>query len=157
MRTKAAFLAAALTAVAGCGGSDGKPLPPRVRIGGYAWNVEVVADPASRARGMGGRKQVPPGTGMLFVFPREAPVEFHMLDCHVPLDVAFIDSAGTIREIRTMYVEADPADPQVLYPSRAPVKYALEVAAGAFKRFGIKPGDSVELSEAARGAAKDAR
>lgn len=159
MRTRASLLlcAAVLTASGGCGGPDERALPPQVRIGQHTWNVEIADDETTRRRGMGGRKEVPTGTGMLFVFPREEPVKFHMLDCYIPLDVAFIDAGGTIVEIRTMYVEADPADPKTDYPSRAPVTYALEVAAGTFARLGIKRGDAVELLGAARDAAKAAR
>ena len=159
MRTRFASLVclAGLAMAIGCGESDQRNLPPRVRIGKHTWNVEIAADPATRTRGMGGRTEAPPGTGMLFVFPRPERVKFHMLDCFIPLDVAFIDAGGAIVEVRTMYVEADPAHPQVYYSSRAPVTYALEVAGGTFARLGIAPGDTVELLGAARYAAKGAR
>jgi len=157
IRVSLLLCAAALTASGGCGGPDERALPPRVRIGQHTWNVEIADNDATRSRGMGGRKEVPPGMGMLFVFPREEPVRFHMLDCYIPLDVAFIDAGGRIVEIRTMYVEADPADPKTHYPSRAPVTYALEVAADTFARLGIERGDAVELLGGARDAAKAAR
>lgn len=131
--------------------------PPRVKIGGHVWKVEMVLDRESRAKGMGGRKVIPEGTGMLFVFPREEVLTFHMLDCTVPLDVAFIDTKGVIVEIRGMSVEACPADPKAMYPSRFPAQYALEVAEGALRKAGVKVGDKVELLGQAAGATKDAR
>jgi uncharacterized protein len=131
--------------------------PPAVKIGDHVWQVELAMDRPSRERGMGGRKNVPPGTGMLFVFPREEVVAFHMLDCYAPLDVAFISADGVIVEIRGMSVEDCPAKPKVLYPSRYGAQYALEVAEGELRKAGVKVGDKVELLGAAAGAAKDAR
>jgi uncharacterized membrane protein (UPF0127 family) len=94
---------------------------------------------------------------MLFAFPSEQVTRFHMLACKIPLDVAFIGADLTIVEIRTMRVEPDPANPQVLYSSRFPALYALEVPGGTFERLGIKPGMKVRLLGRAGNAAKDAR
>ena len=138
-------------------GCHSRPGDARVRIGRAEWKVEIAADEASRRRGLGGRREVPAGTGMLFVFPREAPRRFHMLDCYVPLDVAFISSRGVIVDIRTMVVEPDPAHPATIYSSRRPARYALEVPAGELAAAGVKVGDRVELLGAARDAAKAAR
>lgn len=131
--------------------------PPAVKIGGHVWKVEMALDRETRAKGMGGRKNIPAGTGMLFVFPRQEVLTFHMLDCYLPLDVAFISADGVIVEIRGMSVENCPSDPKVLYPSRFPAQYALEVAEGDFRKAGVKVGDKVELLGAAAGATKDAR
>lgn len=145
----------AVVLLALCVGCKGKE--SGVRIGQHEWRVEVAADPEVRHRGLGGRDELPEGTGMLFVFPDEKVVSFHMLDCRVPLDVAFINSRMAIVEIRTMAVEADPGKPTCLYSSRFPARYALEVAGGTFRRLGVKPGDRAELLWSAEDAAKGAR
>jgi uncharacterized membrane protein (UPF0127 family) len=150
------ILTLAAAVCGGCGNDDSEG-PPAVRIGGAVWKVELATDQASRQRGLSGRTQLARGTGMLFAFPREEEVQFHMLNCHVPLDVAFISSRLTVVEIRRMPVEDDPADPKAFYPSRRPVRYALEVGGGELKRLGVGVGDRVELLGAARNAAKDAR
>jgi uncharacterized protein len=131
--------------------------PPAVRIGSAVWKVELAMKDSTRQRGMGGRTQAPEGTGMLFVFPDEQERTFHMLDCHIPLDIVFVSSDLRVVEIRTMAVESDPAHPQYLYPSRAPAQYALELAEGGLARAGVKPGDRVELLGSAATAAKEAR
>ncbi len=131
--------------------------PAKVRIGQGEWLVELALTTAARQRGLGGRESVPEGTGMLFAFPRTQPVEFHMKDCLVPLDTAFITEDLQVAHIRTMRVEPDPADPRILYPSEAPVRYVLEVAAGQLAQAGVEVGDRVTLLGAARNAAKDAR
>lgn len=146
------ILAACLAGVPGC--NRGKP---QVRIGSRLWLVELATDEATRNRGLGGRHEIPAGRGMLFVFPQEREVNFHMLDCHVPIDVAFINAGLRIVEVRSMGVEDDPADPKALYPSKAPVLYALELAGGELARTGVKVGDTVELLGPAATAADRAK
>jgi hypothetical protein len=139
----------------GCSGRSSQG--PAVRIGQALWQVELATTPEARTTGLAGRREVPAGAGMLFVFPQEKPREFHMLNCHVGLDIAFINAAGTVVETRTMPCEKEPADPQVRYPSRYPILYALEVGQGELAKAGVKVGDKVELLGAAKAAAKDAR
>ena len=149
------ILLLALTA-AGC--TDSLPIgPPEVAIGETIFDVELALDESTRRRGLGGRTELAGDAGMLFTFTSERVVRFHMLDCRIPLDVAFIGADLTIVEIRTMQVEPDPAKPQAYYPSRFPALYALEVPAGTFDRLGIKPGATVRLLGEARNASKDAR
>lgn len=139
----------------GC--EDKSRQPSAVRIGSTVWKVELALDDPTRQRGMGGRTQAPEGTGMLFVFPDQRERTFHMLDCHIPLDIAFFSADLRVVEIRTMAVESDPANPQYYYLSRAPAQYALEVAKGSLARAGVKLGDRVELLGSAATAAKEAR
>jgi len=161
-RIRVAFRTAALLAMAAaltCCPSCKRPsAPAKVRIGQGEWRVELAVTGAQRRRGLGGREAVPEGTGMLFVLDREADdVPFHMKECLVPLDVAFISARLVVVDIRTMSVEPDPSDPKILYLSEHPYRYALEVAAGELKRAGVKIGDRVALLGAARDAAKAAR
>jgi len=130
---------------------------PRVRIAGGLWRVELAVDQSVREKGLAGRDEVADGTGMLFVFGREEVHSFHMLNCRVPLDVAFISARLHVVEIRTMPVEADPSNPKNHYSSRRPARYALEVAAGALARAGVQIGDRVELLGRAKHATKEAR
>jgi len=139
----------------GCGSADGRR--GRVRIGRGEWRVEIASREASRTRGLSGRRQVPAGTGMLFAFPREELLYFHMRDCYVPLDIAFISADMRVVHVRTMVVEDDPADPKAIYSSRFPARFALEVPAGELRGAGVKVGDHVELLGWAGRAAKDAR
>ncbi len=124
---------------------SGKSSRPQVRIGEHVWKVEIADDEQTLSKGLADRDEIPEGTGMLFVFPREEMLTFHMLDCRTALDIAFISNDGTIVNIRTMIVEDDPRKPKCFYSSKYPARFALEVAAGTFERAGIKVGDKVEL------------
>jgi len=126
---------------------SGESSQPQVSIGEHVWRVEIADDEQTRRQGLADRDEIPEGTGMLFVFPREDILTFHMLNCRAAIDIAFISSDGAIVQIYTMAVEKDPkkAASLRLYSSVHPAQYALEVAAGTFKQLDIKPGDKVVL------------
>ena len=86
------------------------------------------------------RKNIPDGTGMLFVFDKDERLRFWMKDTPHPLSIAYIDSSGRIRNIYDM-------TPFSLAPvkSTVSVRYALEVPRGWFDRVNIKVGDTLAL------------
>ena len=61
--------------------------------------VEVAATPATRSRGLMFRESLPDGRGMLFVFPKEQPLQFWMRNTTLPLSIAFADDSGRIVHI----------------------------------------------------------
>ena len=83
------------------------------------------------------RDAVPEGTGMLFVFDREALRSFWMQNTYVALDVAFIDANFTIVDIQQM--EPETTD---IHDGARPAMFALEVRQGVVRRkghFGRRP------------------
>ena len=88
------------------------------------------------------RKNIPEGTGMLFVFDSEQVLHFWMKDTPVPLSIAFIDKSGTIKEIKHMQ-----AFSLETVSSTFSCLYALEVPSGWFDKVGIFPGDTISLSQ----------
>ena len=78
---------------------------------------------------------------ILFVYDREEIRQFHMHNVRAPLDIAFIDSDGTIQEVLLMKPDAAmPAPFLNLYKSIKPFQYALEARAGFFKEQGLSAG-----------------
>jgi hypothetical protein len=126
-----------------------------VRLGGVTHQLEVASHPASRARGLMGRTDVPATGGMLFVFPDDAPRQFWMRDCLVDIDVAFLDRQGRIVATHRMKVEPPrrPGESEEqyqgrlrAYPSLAPARFAIELRAGTLVARGLSVGDHVDLS-----------
>ncbi len=105
-------------------------------------NITVAAELAvtdeQRQRGFMGRRTIPDGTGMLFVFENDQILHFWMKDTPHPLSIAYIDRDGTIRDIFDM-------NPFSLAPvvSTVSVRYALEVPQGWFAKAGVRVGDVV--------------
>ncbi|MBS3820348.1 MAG: hypothetical protein GVY16_06910 [Planctomycetes bacterium] len=137
------FAGLALTGIlAGC--ERDHPKSAEVRIGGRVWTVELAMTNASRDRGLSGRRELPADRGMLFVFPREKTLNFCMRQCHIPIDVVFLDANGRIVNMHAMSVEADRVG-RVRYSSYVPAQYALEVAGGTIKTAGLRIGQQVDL------------
>jgi uncharacterized membrane protein (UPF0127 family) len=156
-------LVAAL-AVAGCGGEDASAdataeLPlrfdtARVRLVSGAdtvpIRVELAVTDEQRAFGLMVRPSLPPDAGMLFLYDSTQPADagFWMYRTRMPLDIAFLDSAGIIRAIRSM-APCDSTFPQACpsYPAGVPYRAALEVNQGFFTRRGLTVGDRVLLED----------
>jgi uncharacterized protein len=107
-------------------------------INGVPVQVEVSDTERKRQQGLMGRRHLSPGTGMLFVFPKEQGLGFWMKNTMVPLSIAFISKSGQILNIEEMY----PYDLTTVR-SQGDALCALEVPSGWFKRNGIHPGDIV--------------
>jgi uncharacterized membrane protein (UPF0127 family) len=101
---------------------------------------------------------------MLFVLPRPQPFAMVMRDCPVPIDVAFLDADGRIVAQHEMSVEPPrrPGETALdyesrlpLYPSGAPVHFAIETGGGRLRELGLGVGTRVSLD--AKGLAARAR
>jgi uncharacterized membrane protein (UPF0127 family) len=103
--------------------------------GMYRIRAEVVADYATRARGLMHRKSLPSNAGMLFVFDDHAVHCMWMKNTLIPLSVAFIDDRGVIVNIADMEPHSEAS-----HCAAQPVKYALEMNRGWFAARGIEPG-----------------
>ena len=108
--------------------------------------IRVLAETAETAeqrnRGFMERKNIPAGTGMVFIFERDQILNFWMKNTPTPLSIAYIDSRGTIRDIFDMTPFSLSS-----VTSTLSVRYALEVPQGWFTENGIKPGDKVSIPQ----------
>jgi uncharacterized membrane protein (UPF0127 family) len=87
---------------------------------------------------------------MLFIYNtvQDSAASFWMFRTRIPLDIAFVDSAGVIRSIQQMQ-PCDSPNPQLCrtYPANARFKYALEMNLGFFARQGVNIGDTLLIVE----------
>jgi uncharacterized protein len=103
--------------------------------------LAVAPDPPSRTRGLSGRTSVPPGTGMVFLYPEDTTGGFWMKDTLVPLSIAFVSSSGRVVSVSEMVpCRADPCE---VYSPAGPYRYAVELPAGAFAAARVGPGGLV--------------
>ena len=103
------------------------------------FTVEIADTEETRARGLMFRQRLPQDRGMLFDFGQPRPVGMWMKNTHIPLDMFFIRSDGTIAYVAENTV---PQSLDVVGVSE-PVLAVLELAAGSAKRLGIRAGDTV--------------
>ena len=85
------------------------------------------------------RKNIPDGTGMLFIFEGDQILSFWMRNTPHPLSIAYIDSRGKIRNIYDM----TPFSLESI-TSTVSVRYALEVPQGWFHENNIQVGDTIK-------------
>jgi hypothetical protein len=156
LRISASAIAFAMTAIFAQAQLVATKLPTTdVMIGGERFTLEVARDPATQFRGLGGRTQIDPHGGMLFVFPFPRSTAFVMRDCPIPIDIAFLDAEG--RVIATHEMQPEPprgADESVSayesrlhqYPSSLPAMFAIETAGGRLRALGLHGGDKLDLT-----------
>jgi uncharacterized protein len=119
--------------------SDTLPLP-----------VELAVKPEQKSMGLMERRHLADDAGMLFVYDSTQPPDagFWMYRTRIPLDIAFADSAGVIRSIRSMVpCPTEVAQGCPTYTPDVPYQYALEVNAGFFARRGIVVGNTLLLND----------
>ncbi|MBY0268415.1 MAG: DUF192 domain-containing protein [Burkholderiales bacterium] len=110
----------------------------------HALTAEVAGNDADRMQGLMHRRMLPENRGMLFVFPNVAHHGMWMMNTYIPLSVAFIDESGVIINIEDMQPHTRDS-----HSAKKPVRYALEMNLGWFRKRGIKPGMKVEGLEKA--------
>lgn len=98
--------------------------------------AELALTKEQQLKGFMDRKIIPEGTGMFFLYAFDEKLSFWMKNTSVPLSIAFISSAGIIKEIRNL----EPYSLETV-TSAYSVRYALEVPRGMFERMGLESGD----------------
>lgn len=116
----------------------GNPIMP-VRLNKTVVQAEVVFTPDKLYLGLGGRQQLAPGTGMLFIMPGLEVQEFCMRGMVVPIDIIWI--AGD--RIVGFHQNLAPKDPRI-FTSPAPADLVLEVPAGFVAAAGLQAGDRLQ-------------
>lgn len=130
---------------AGTAAANAAPGPRATLPSGAVYRLELALTPEDQAQGLMYRENLPDRTGMLFVFPEEAPHHFWMKNTMIPLDMIWLDASG-----RVLYVNADTppckADPCATYGPDGPAKMVLEIAGGRAKAEGVSAGTKLEIA-----------
>lgn len=106
-----------------------------LRIDKHVLTAEVASTGADLSQGLMHRRMLPENRGMLFVFSNIAHHGMWMMNTYIPLSVAFIDSDGIIVNIEDMQPHTRDS-----HTAAKPVRYALEMNLGWFRKRGIVPG-----------------
>jgi uncharacterized protein len=104
-------------------------------------DIEIADDEAERTRGLMDRLSMPELAGMFFIFEDDQQRSFWMKNTYISLDIIYINSN---KEIVSIQKYTQPQTTSSI-PSEKPAKYVLEVNAGFTDKYGINPGDKIEL------------
>jgi uncharacterized membrane protein (UPF0127 family) len=117
--------------------------PPTAKLtaDGRVISLEIVADDASRQKGLGSRDSLAADKGMLFVLDRSARECFWMKDMRFAIDLIFIDAAKRI-------VQITPRVTPQTYPKSFcadQTRYVIELAAGQSVRLHLHGGERLSF------------
>jgi uncharacterized membrane protein (UPF0127 family) len=101
--------------------------------------VEKAKTPEQLSQGLMFRKKLEDDSGMLFQFGSSQTLSFWGMNTFIPLDIAFIDEHGTIKDLKRIKQHD-----LTSIKSSCPCKFALEVSDGWFKENGFAVGDFME-------------
>ncbi len=136
---------------AGCNSSaPGEDNTWNIEVGEQIIQVEIADSPEEWELGLSYRDTLAWDHGMLFIFPNESRRVFWMKGCYFDIDLAYIESDGTISEIITMEKEPLNTPPESLrtYPSQSTtIKYVLEMIGGWFDEQDVNIGTTINLNQ----------
>ncbi len=101
--------------------------------------VEIADTEATRAQGLMHRESLPRMAGMLFIYDAPQRATFWMENTLIPLDMLFLDAAGTVTHI---HHEAQPLD-RTIIDGGPGVSMVLEINGGLARQLGIGPGSEM--------------
>ena len=109
--------------------------------GRHELTVDIADNKSRTDLGLRYRHSIDPDGGLLILQSLGAPtiLEISNQGVSLPMDLLFITSDGTVREVHP-WVPTDSSEPIV---SNSPVAAALELKGGTITRYGILPGDKV--------------
>ncbi len=128
--------------------------PTLLTVDGFIFQVELALDNEQASRGLSYRELLPPGTGMLFVYPEERMRTFWMFEMRFPLDMVWIDGDCKVADISENVPAPEPGmkDSELpLYSPRVPVRHVFEINAGESRQYGIDIGDKVVFAGSLKG------
>jgi uncharacterized membrane protein (UPF0127 family) len=114
-----------------------------VRMGEVLAQVRVAISDLEKARGLMGVARLEEAEGMAFLYDEDGQLSFWMKDTLLDLDIAFVARDGTVLEVRTMTA----GDTETTRSVAKQARFAVEMRAGWFRDFGVKPGDRVNLDD----------
>ena len=105
-------------------------------LNGHIVDAEVALRGIEIMTGMMFRKSMGENEGMLFVLPEADRASFYMKNTLVPLQIAYIDPAGTILELH----ELKSLDETPAYSTATNIQFVLEMNTGWFTRNNLGTG-----------------
>lgn len=99
----------------------------------HRFDVYIAANNSQRARGLMHVRDLPPMTGMLFVYGDARFISMWMKNTYIPLDMVFARADGSVA---TVVHDTEPLSLRTLASSE-PVSFVLELNAGTAARLWI--------------------
>lgn len=112
--------------------------------GGETVRAEVMVSADERHHGLTGRASLPEDRLMLFAYPEDGVHHVWMKGCLFPIDVAWLDAAGTVLAVEENLVPC-PREPCPIYGEEIDSRYFVEGVAGWLKARGVAVGRRIQV------------
>lgn len=116
----------------------------KATLGGVPLVLEVADTPALRAVGLMRRTSVPPGTGMVFVYPGPVSERYYMFGVPIPLRAVFIRAGQVVSTV--VMPPCGLADPAACATYGADAPYDTVVETTPDTLAAVRPGDAFTLT-----------
>ena len=111
----------------------------KIYVGAEVVSAELAMNQVQIATGMMFRTEMGENEGMLFVFSRPHRPAFYMRNTKIALNVAYLDSDGTILEL----LDLKPLDETPVEAKTDRVQFVLEMKEGWFQRHNVAVGSII--------------
>lgn len=120
----------------------------KVTIDNHSFQVEVATTSAQQQQGLSGRKSLPQGQGMLFIFNHADRYPFWMKDMNFPLDMIFINNNKIVKIFQNVPTpKTTNLNDLPYYAPDVPANQVLEINAGLARQYDFKNGDAVKVEQ----------
>jgi len=120
------------------------PITAIANIANTKINLEVAKTPNQQAIGLMFRESLSNNQGMLFPFESKRVARFWMKNVSISLDMIFLNGNQVINIAHD--VPPCTSEPCPVYGPNEPVNRVIELRGGRARELGIKPGDTVSIT-----------
>lgn len=113
------------------------------QLAGVPLQLTVVSSQADMVRGLSGQLTLPANQGMLFTYTNQAQRNFWMKDMRFPIDIVWLRQGVVVGAAEQLPAPNLGVIARVTSPEG--IDQVLELNAGFVARYGIQPGDQLEL------------
>jgi uncharacterized membrane protein (UPF0127 family) len=122
-----------------------RPPQATAHIRGRTFSLDVATTPSAREIGLSQTDSLPEDRGMLFLYDTPDYYTFWMKGMKFPLDILFIRDSTIVTIARNVPPPSGTGD-LPLYAPNEPANKVLEINAGLCDKYGIREGDTVEIT-----------
>lgn len=113
-----------------------------ISIDGHELQLQLALSPSEKKKGLMYRESLAEDHGMLFLFNYPDQASFWMRNTRIPLDIAYFDVSGRLKEVHPLY----PFDETSVMSSSREILIAIETNQEWFAQKSIRAGALIDMA-----------
>ena len=113
-----------------------------ISIDGHELQLQLALSPSEKKKGLMHRESLAEDHGMLFLFDYPDQVSFWMRNTRIPLDIAYFDASGRLKEVHPLY----PFDETSVMSRCREILIAIETNQEWFAQKSIRAGALIDMA-----------